>query len=247
MEIAGLKQGVEAYKLARNDYPPNFSEGDYKLPAASNSVLRRHLVAVYPKINPAHLATGGTGPIFSDSFANSIDEAETLVFWLSYTMDDVREPIAITKSGTEFNFPKTRKVFFEFDQKRLVDYDNDGFYAYKPKYAKDTHYVYFDSRSYGITTVKYDSQYPGARPYFAANGTANPTAAINPTGFQIICAGRDGEFGPVPMSGMTAGRKDITFGANGKLPKNIDVQSSNSPERDNLTSFSEGLLENLLP
>ncbi len=250
MEIAGLKQGVEAYKLARNDYPPNFSEGapPFYTTAPSTCVALRHLRAVYPKMNLAAMPAPGSQGVqfFTGGHADNIDEAEALVFWLSYTMDDVRDPLTATKSGNDFVFPKTRKVFFEFDEKRLVDYDNDGFYAYKPKYAKESHYVYFDSRSYGNTATKYNQGSGVARPYFKANGGA-PTEVVAANTFQIICAGRDGDFGPVP--GGTPPRKDITFGANGKYPTNTapDFNSPNSTEKDNLTSFSEGILENLLP
>ncbi len=240
-ELGNLKQAVESYKNTRGDYPPNFSEGDYATAAANNSVVRRHLQLVFPKINPTYMATGGSGPIFSNNFANQIDEAESLVFWLTYTMDDVRDPISFTKSGNDFTFAKPQKIFFEFDQRRLDDSDGDGFYSYKPKYAKDTHYVYFDSRSYGNANVKY-SEYPNARPYFKANNTASPTEAIAPKAFQIICAGRDGDFGaPSTLP------KDITF-ATQFFPTNSDFTTANSGEYDNLTSFSEGkTLNDMLP
>jgi len=244
MEIAGLKQAVEAYKQMKGDYPPNFSEGPptpFYATAPNTSVVRRHLQLAFPKMNVAMGSAGAN--FFVNGHADSIDEAESLVFWLCYTMDDIRDPLTVTKNGNDFVFPKAQKLFFNFDQRRLVDPDGDGFYSYKPKYAKDTHYVYFDSRSYGNSIVKYDSVFPGARPYFVANGSANPTQPIAATTFQIICAGRDGDFGPIPSN--TPPRKDVTFG--NTTPPSVTSYLI-SGDRDNLTSFSEGkLLEDLLP
>lgn len=235
-EIAGLAKAVEAYKEMSGDYPPNFLADDYTAQPTSGSVqeklhllMQRHLQLRAPKFNAKDATFPYRNPgseFYKADFANQIDEAEALVFWLSYGTTDPKEPFVYAKSGNNFDFSNVElKQFFEFDLRRLTDADGDGFYSYKPKYAKDSHYIYFDGRTADAPTFKY-SEVQGARPYYS--GTTN--VPIYNTKFQIVCAGLDGEFG------VASANKKVPFGPTGSA-------ANLTPEdNDNQTNFSDGKL-----
>jgi hypothetical protein len=149
------------------------------------------------------------------------------------------------------------KSYYEFDQKRLslptnsLPNDGDAFPSYAATYAKNTYYIYIDHRSYdelvfnaatdpttgayaeidpSVTTLTHEMV---VRPYATDTGTA-----VNPTTFQILCAGQDGLWGNVdPVTGTYAGLKGFPGGQN-YVPE----------DRDNITNFSEGrTLEDHIP
>jgi hypothetical protein len=164
---------------------------------------------------------------------------------------------------------------FAFDQTRLVDNDGDGWLEYAPMAPKlgisTAPYVYFDSATYNssvdATTVKHygyprlgDTTNPAPLQLFTSFGVAapmstyfdssgsNPTQWAKPTGFQIICAGLDGEYSrpgvdldqcqrvPVFPSGYVFEK--------GSAAKPFGLQTAyTSPEYDNITNLSTKTLE----
>jgi prepilin-type N-terminal cleavage/methylation domain-containing protein len=249
VEIAALNDAIEKYKSRVGDYPPNFR--DY-------NAFIRHVRTRYPKINVASLnvlIVNAYGPGFSVTAPPGVndrprvDEGESLVFWLALTRNDPQYPFNPTGTAA-------LQTYYEFDQRRLVDVDGDSFPSYRAAFAKDTFYLYLDSRSYDeladVTnaatdptsgayaeidaTVTPPTHQQVVRPYFWSE---SPTPAfMNPTSFQILCAGQDGEWGNVdPLTNAYAGVKTFPGGLN-YTPQ----------DRDNITNFSEGrTLEDHIP
>src|SRR5438067_12752484 len=85
VEVNQLATGVESYKQAMGDYPPNFR--------VQADVLR-HIRKCYPKIDPVYLGyfISQATLTYNNSAYTGIDEGESLVFWLSMTDNDPRYP-----------------------------------------------------------------------------------------------------------------------------------------------------------
>jgi prepilin-type N-terminal cleavage/methylation domain-containing protein len=212
-EIATMSNGVEAYKQARLDFPPSFGEADYSSAGRGNTVAYRHVLKAYPKITAANVNT-----FFDALQADQPTGAEALVFWLANTSNDLQTPFGGTTD---------LQIFFPFDERRLVSRSINGrtYMSYRPKYAKDTVYHYFDSRTYDRHRTQ-----TGAKPYFKVTTAGAVGTAVNDTTFQIICAGLDGEFG----NGSNTAHKAIPFANSGQA---INLSDE---DNDNLTNFSEG-------
>ncbi len=206
-EMSELHKAMESYKQKFGDYPPDFTTftaADLTPNLNANHLVVRHLRKAFPR-HAENLALA-----FSDGSGNfrKPDPAEALVFWLAQLWDDPRKPLM--GSGQ-------RIVLFPFDEKRLVDPDGDGLYAYIPPDGKDAPYVYFDSRVYtnnkpisgttppvvaSLCVYKDSAGNPLVYPYVtkrnnALVSTTNPLTMANPTTFQIISAGLDGDYGDV--------------------------------------------------
>jgi type II secretion system protein G len=260
VEIAQLADAVEKYKQKVGDYPPNFR--DY--PA-----FIRHIRTRYPKIDMAHL-NNFVGMVWRDNSNNPysltnpppagtiplVDEGEALVFWLYGTRNDPRFPFGF---GGGLNSPFQR--YYEFDERRLVMLDTDPFPSFRSAYAKDTFYLYLDSRSYDELTSDFTVPSTGAhaeladeyadfaaitheqvtRPYATDVPPSLPASPVpmNATSFQILCAGQDGEWGNVdPATGAAATALKFFNGGLNYLPG----------DRDNITNFSNGrTLEDNIP
>jgi prepilin-type N-terminal cleavage/methylation domain-containing protein len=256
IEVNQLATAIEAYKQDKGDYPPNF-RGTIANPNDA-SIFLRHIRKCYPKIDQSELATiidfSQTPPIFKTAY--QLDEGEALVFWLSLTRDDPRFPFGFSSSAPTSGF--SLKKYYDFDQTRLHDgVDVATFQSYRAKFCKDSSYVYIDSRSYDVLTSNFPSlsnnQSPSTtpiyafaedstvqesqiRPYWSDNTlTAGATAVkdqkkpVNPTTFQIICAGQDGDFGLLPTDINNTGPKQFMSGLN-----------YNPGDKDNITNFSNG-------
>ena len=118
-----------------------------------------------------YIASGGSAtPLNLDT----MDQAEALVFWLGgfptpYTQTGTPMPLASRKlfgfhtdvtnpfrldSGTGTNIAYRTTSLMDFDETRLVDQDQDGWYEYVPRGSvqgtngKTPPYVYFDAGSY---------------------------------------------------------------------------------------------------
>ncbi len=254
VEIAALAEAVEKYKTAKGDYPPNFRDVQ---------AFIRHLRRAYPKMAPNefksffqvdamnNLVLDAAGnPQWRTTSGFPLDEGESLVFWLAGTRNDPLYPFGLS-GGANSAF----QTYYEFDQRRLMSPDGDVWPSCHSAYAKDTYYLYMDSRSYdellmrnagntafvntgafaeGVTTNT-------VRPYVADTTAATyppPTLAIiNPTTFQIVTAGQDGEFGIDPATAAPTAWKGFPGG-----------QNYEPADRDNITNFSEGrTLEDHIP
>jgi len=285
MEIKQIENAIEAYRLEKGDYPPNFRNPD---------VVRRHIAKCYPRINPiyfqAFMATvfpGGTIPAPPNAGVGGgiqIDEAESLVFWLSSTDKNPQYPFLSLKAATAAYAtltsqamaqalpPPDPKVFYDFDQTRLAQTPatvlGTDVASFTAKYCKDTFYIYIDSRSYfmpipttpptdlarftadGVATYAYaDDNQTGVRPYWSNVPATNVPSIIvlphrdsfkpaNPTTFQIICAGQDGDFG----FSLTDTDVKVAYGnANPTIPAMAMIGTNFADgDKDNITNFSGG-------
>jgi len=229
LEVSQLANAVEAYKNKFGDYPPTFR---------SHDVFIRHVRKCYPRIDSTpstgHLAlveqaiwgtnnfTSGTTP------TPNIEEGEALVFWLALVDNDTRQPFKALL-GTQ---PVSAVNLYDFDQRRLFDgTDTDLVPYYRAPYADETGYILIDNRAYSLhdQAAETKAQVEGTdttaqnqvRPYAASS-----SSFINPTTFQIICAGQDGNFGedPSPLGPKV-------------YPSGLNYQEA---DNDNQTNFSEG-------
>jgi prepilin-type N-terminal cleavage/methylation domain-containing protein len=247
LEVNQLASAIEAYKQDKGDYPPNFRD---------RNIVLRHIRKCYPKIDPKYLddfmLSVGLPPTVSNTSNPGIDEGESLVFWLSKTDTDPRYPFLsyLPVTGLTAN----PKRYYDFDESRLFPSASDRAPAYRAKFAKDSFYIYIDSRSYldtcRIQNYGSDSfnSYAYAktdtnrvRPYWSDVPNPPPTPTrrremfkpVNPTTFQIICAGQDGDFGYQTTD------QDVKIFPTG--------DNYNPEDRDNITNFSNGrtLADNL--
>jgi hypothetical protein len=240
-EISQLAQAIETYKKEKGDYPPSMGEIDTSgnslyVPATRyNTVCEKHLRKCYPRM------TNAEKDFFYDNIAQRITGDEALVFWLSLTQNDERNPF--TSRAANF------KKYYDFKSDRLVDFDGD-FYAwtdpdgtarrldfpsYRASYAGETAYVYIDSRTYAMHRQAQYALGQKVQAYFNDNPGSNATQKhyVNDTTFQIVCAGQDREFGDA---------KDQFDGINIiQFPKRFKSgENYTDDDEDNLTNFSEG-------
>jgi prepilin-type N-terminal cleavage/methylation domain-containing protein len=177
LEIKQLDTAIEAYRLEKGDYPPNFRDP---------MIVRRHITKCYPRIDPTYFGLfmtavfppdGATQPQNNAAINRMpiIDESESLVFWLSMTDTDPQFPFisfpvpngaagGFYPPGTTYdNYGNTLptsakqaspKRFYDFNQTRLVVTDqrpaSQVLKSFVAQYCGDTFYVYIDSRAYNI-------------------------------------------------------------------------------------------------
>ena len=167
MELNQLSQAMEAFKLAYGDYPPDFVD-----PVPFQAFMRKAFPRNTREMNYTLSNSWFQSPPWTQAVSpTDLDPAEALVFWLSAIKKNPRDPLNIDNKH-----PNTSYVidgdgepvdFFQFDETRLIDIDNDGWPEYASKYSAKAPYVYFDGRvaTYPTTppTTRYvyhGSQYP---------------------------------------------------------------------------------------
>ncbi len=206
----------------------------------------------WPKQNPRH------------NSAVKLDPAEALVFWLGgfsipAGADSTKLRGFSANAANPIEGPAQAKripSYYAFQEDRLVDRDNDGWYEYVPPGniggGNGPPYVYFNSKSYANTldktgavvdTVHYpmlrypkvgetmNSEWGYVSPYRSSDGGA---AWVNPKKFQIVSAGLDGIFGN--LTANNPGPKDFPMGDRYEIADN-----------DNQSNFTEGTLEQKKP
>jgi hypothetical protein len=172
-----------------------------------------------------------------------MDQGEALVFWLSGVGKNVLQPF--TDATAE------KYVFYQFDERRLIDNDGDGAAAFQTKFGSESCYIYIDSRFYLQHRYNSSNDKPAVaestdtaperavRPYYTGTVIDNTATddflkyrPVNHTTFQILCAGQDGEFS-----------QDLTVVKFFPSGGNYDTA-----DEDNITNFSEGRrLEDNIP
>src|SRR5262245_28130562 len=243
-EVKQLNDAIETYKKDKGDYPPNFRDAD---------AFVRHVRRCYPKIAPTELSYFITQNNGAYQFVQgkALDEGESLVFWLATLRDDQRYPFGVS-GGQQSPYKK----YYEFDQRRLVDDNGNTYPSFRAKNSGETFYLYIDHRSYDDCakfTGLGDSQNAYAyaedsnvaencaRPYWSETPSGSSTAtltrdkfkAVNPTSFQILCAGLDHDLG------YKSGDTDVKIFAAGIR--------YNDEDNDNITNFSDGTLGDKIP
>jgi Tfp pilus assembly major pilin PilA len=284
-EIARLATSLEGVKAKSSVYPPcmgavNNVQAYMDTPTRFNKYMR----AAYPRclVKYADLATGMGNTPYQYTYANSagavnnlnvltMDQAEALVFWLGgfptprvnglpassrkligfYT--DPTNPFKLDLTGN--NITARSPPLYDFDDDRLVDNDNDGWYEYAPAVDAPP-YVYFDSALYTSKTTAtaaspYNMYPPVGSPMVSMWGYIGPYAGanlvggsamqwLNPNTFQILSSGLDNQYGPIDGN---VGR--ITVPSTGAVylggqPGNANTLSTE--ESDNLANFTDGTI-----
>ena len=215
----------------------------------------------------------------------SLDAAESLVFWLGgfptpYNPQtklamanrrifgfhrDADDPMRRDAAGTEGLDPLRYRTepFYQFDETRLSDVDDDGWFEYLPRPQAGgsivAPFVYFDAKCYVdsgakpdlLGTVRYPAdamlakQFGFAVPY-AASFVPSTSAVTwhNPKGFQIVCGGLDGMYDTPAETGVEKRIVVVPAGNVYRLPDD-DLSALSIEEGDNLTSFSSNTLDGM--
>lgn len=207
LEVSQLNDAVERYRQTHGAYPPDRFNSPAIVP---------HMRRAFPK----HEEGAGAGTPLGQLVYPNLTPAEALVFWLGQIINDPRHPISslaepdVIYPFVETRLRPTRTVTLGT---RLVQ-----LYEYLPPDGGLAPYVYFPA-PYTVTDTAtgnlvvdhfaFDSDgdavadlnvypYLSNRPMSAGevNPALSPPPAVqlqwcNPTTFQIISAGLDGEYG----------------------------------------------------
>lgn len=229
VEVNGLESAINAYKEQRGgDLPPDCSNAANALHV---NVLAAHIRKAYPRNRQT--------PAQITALATQLDQAEALVYFLGGNPNPNNNPF--DNQEYPITGPGQSKKLYDFPTARLIDVDGDGYCTFVPAYgAQRAPYVYFDSRTYGLSTFG-DATFGYVCPY----GTDTPTGGSSwesPTTFQIISAGLDGNYGAWPAGPPFSNFKFYPSGTGGgtRVPYSRE-------DKDNVTSFAEGSLDSKLP
>lgn len=268
-----------------------------KWPVAQQNRVLRHVAKAFPRYIPASgfaslrddISVGtsqvswtipNTSKLNSGLDMEHLDPAETLVFFLGGLPNPNSEtklaPLRLDPASP-FKDPKTMgpdhyggqrgKVFFPFDARRLVDYDQDGWWEYLPpggtQEGNTPPYVYFDSNIYKSgpaypypsvagsiprligPTSNNESQWGNCIPYCAdppPTGT-QPLKFVNSQKFQIIAAGFDNKYDEV-LKQILNPPTDPWWFTPEFFPSTVAFQEE---DKDNLTNFAGGTLADSAP
>lgn len=225
-KVATIKMGIEQFAVPLGEVKAEF--GGYPAdPNWSASSVRTFFLKAFPRYSPT---------INDIKAFKSLSEAEVLVFWLGGLWDRNRMT-GFPASPTANPFPRhdssgnllppliasgaqRTAPFFEFEETRLYDADNDGYPEYYPSGVdpKDgAPFVYFAARN-GVYFGSYKASSPAqgfAQPYFRNRFISNGsvvTQFIKPNSYQIIHAGLDNDYGDFDDGKVASTQKKFTSG-----------------------------------
>jgi len=169
-EIDMLHMAIMNYKNEYGSFPPCVSGIGAPTPAS------RHILRIFPR-SAANIAA---------QVSAEVTPANAIVGWLSGYTDDPTNPVTGGK----------RNKLFDFDSSRI-----SAGSAYFPSGKQNSPYIYIKSGTsvfdgYGVIgsgTASYSIGPNTYRPEVQA--TVSITQFFNPDTFQILCAGRDEQFG----------------------------------------------------
>jgi len=177
VEIDMLHMAIMQYKNEYGSFPPAISG------TATNDLAARHILRLFPRTD-----------LITNEVTARATPLNSIVGWLSGYTDDPIRPI----SGGN------RNRIYDFDRARLDNTQTIYFPSGKP----GSPYIYINSSLYMSGTWP-RSPDPTPFPYTVGSGSTvysipantyqpvlqSGTTYFNPTTFQILCAGRDGEWG----------------------------------------------------
>lgn len=245
-EINQLSLAMEEYKNDYGSYPPNpGTDFSLELEDSRKRRILRHFARAFPRTtfqNPdllrdaiiAATAVPNAQPgVNLDGLnINDLDPAEALVFFLGglpWRYLDENDNVTYELTGFAADprnpfqnanvQPQRTRIFYEFDPRRFVDRDGDGWpeYIYDASTPFETPpFVYFDAPSYAMgahyphwledisvnasqsAVSQMVEQWGFARPYAGSvDGANNVQTWVAPQGFQIVAAGLDGFYSQV--------------------------------------------------
>lgn len=266
LEISDLEQAVASYKAQnKGSYPPDFT---------TLKGFQKHLQRAYPKMKAGEITNFLADPNQDGDKSDKIttfdqlDPSQALVFFLGGGLYDNAE-YPLTGGADPSATPKVpprgkRRIFYEFDERRLFDFKSNGFPSYLPRFGKQTPYVYFDSRNYENPNALYPKKNPPLDPTDSTDKDTIDDIVLNGTGFvrpylstflipgsspaknkwenekkfQIISAGIDAHFGNYTPTNFTEN----------KIFPDVTEFSVGKKDRDNIADFSDGkTFEDRLP
>ncbi len=293
LEVQAIASAVNQYKNKYGDFPPDGS---------NVTAFERHFRKIFPQIQASEFTTlyANVNPPAGAPTTAVMDPAEALVFCLGgYSSNPTQPftgtggPLSLVPGSTstyQYNTERTN-AFMEFKQNQLtiavsgaatVSTDeatyfggtNDNIPVYHPG-GRLAPYVYFDSRTYAISTgaslpAFFNKYQPSAvamgvaRPYKSANVNTNVSQTSAPDNhfkyvedkaFQIVSAGLDDMYGGVPTTDFatvptffvypTGLTLNISSGATGG-GRYAEAAGVPSAQLDNATNFADGVLEDAL-
>ena len=257
--LAGNDYGI--YRTLVTQFVDRLGDHSYGNAGDPGSVLSPEAVLV----NPYFGAIPGSPALRSPS---TMTAAESLVFWLNDLSLNKEFPLGYVYDSANNRFAidpnKQDRKFFEFDESMLTDLDLDGWPEFCPTAGPKIPVCYFDSRTYNqlqrtylvdtdgngvdqteltqrlLNFIKVDETDHGEAdggwcyPYldFVESNRQSAYVFEDPEKYQLISAGMDGSYGK--GSGDFPGLR---------YSKNDD-NALISTHRDNITSFSEGRMDN---
>lgn len=260
-------------------------------------VFTRHVRRMFPRYNGYYddieqAINHATVPEHTDSVYNlyggcdlqNLDAAESLVFWLGGLPRIIwataeRYEVELTGFAADPAAPLLPKVdqpqrtntLFDFDHRRLVDSDMDGWPEYVPDFdgagPNTPPFVYFDAASYTWLPSYPMQWHPSmssaadnwglARPYLKTYTPNDPqqhpvvTDFAAADGFQLICAGADGKYSQLDETTALAfneAKNALTVYPRGQFTVRGSTtwQPIAAAQYDNLANFLDSTLEHAL-
>lgn len=201
----------------------------------------KHLQRLFPRCAQPEVQLNTTS---ASSSPVRLTQMNALVAWLT----------GFTPSPTTPLIPAASRVkLFDFDQSRI----DSSTTAYFPSGKKGSPYIYFDASSYQTATT---NRFTDGTNVYTPVRRLNPNPAtgvtefFNPTSFQILCAGRDEQWGEdLNCNGVLDKEEDANdngvldagedLNSNGMLDKNEDVNGNDVLDpgaEDDLSNFWPG-------
>jgi hypothetical protein len=240
-----LLNDTSIYRLDPTSQQKTLQSAPYNFTNQEVQAARQTAIVFRYMFGKRFISNGGTtmgwAPGGQQGFAK-LKGAECLVFYLGGVLDSSGKLSGFSTDPVNPLNPVGDRIgpFFEFRTNRLRSLGNTGYFGYMDPYGKGVTYAFF-----GTTAPNGYSTFGGDDCYDAVNnvgldGASNPnglysgaycdqggppTKYYNPNLFQIVSAGRDGQFGPGGL---------LPPGGSGPV----------GPTADNLANFSQTELGN---
>jgi len=298
-EIYRLDSALQSYSRKYGELPPTmlsnftvaspaFDQDDFQ-----KRVFVGHVHRMFPRYHGQYIEidsaiNAATTPLhpgyITQCSVSNLDAAESLVFWLGglpqvVWATDARYEVELTGFSIDPSSPFVAKtvqprrteVLFDFDRRRLVDSDQDGWPEYVPDFdnadVTTPPFVYFDAGSYGFLPSYPLDWHPAlaagldgwgfARPYlvsYTPDQTNDPEQHPRPTNFasansfQLICAGADQRYSQLDsLTGpaINEAKNELTVYPRGQfiVRKSNTWHPIDGSQYDNLTNFIESTLQ----
>ncbi|MBT5598984.1 MAG: type II secretion system protein [Planctomycetaceae bacterium] len=275
MEIQSLKKAIDTYKntTGKGDYPPDGSNALVLVKHILNAFPRIHTTEMNFLKTQLGIRSYPNGNVIPQN--TLLDPAEALVFFLGGFSDDPRYPFQ--GKGGPASLNRNPGLFDFDPNRLLTTDDGDGFAAYYPRgsdvpFVYFDSRTYMPRSIYGYAPA---AQYPlvynlptnpndvngVARPYRSDQPReATPDDGyffhwVNKNTFQLIAAGVTNHYGnnilPAPLNGRPTPLTRYQHYPSGIGPPTKDGATDgvtySDGDKSNITSFSQGTLENDIP
>lgn len=251
-EVNQLASAIESYKQDKGDYPPNFKNFDVFM----QHVRRCYPKIAPSELAWFFIYDGSGNVTGWKTSRQMDEGEALVFWLSHTTTDPrypfgLTTPSGIPTFKRYYEFDESRFGYDDAEPTQGTGEQVVRLPSYRAKHCKDSHYIYIDSRSYEFFTRDFgpastkpslpqyafaETNDDGVRPYWSdtsTNITATSTTPyrdqfkpMNPTTFQLICAGQDG------LYGLDTSDEDVKQFPSGNYYSNAD--------KDNITNFSGG-------